>query len=160
MDPKRRYWFIKVGYNYRMTNVQAALGLAQLEKINWHMGMRKKVAELYYDNLKPLSQFIELPIEKEWAHHSFWMFSILLKNSVKISRDRFMKLLSMEGIETRPVFYPVTDMPPYKNISEKFPIAKKIAARGINIPTHAGLTKQDIQYITKIIKKYCFKFSK
>lgn len=160
MDPKRRYWFIKVGYNYRMTNVQAALGLAQLEKINWHMRMRRKVAELYYNNLKPLSQLIELPIEKEWARHSFWMFSILLKNSVKISRDRFMQLLLMDGIETRPVFYPVTDMPPYKNITEKFPIAKKIAARGINIPTHAGLTKQDIQYISKIIKKYCFQYSK
>ena len=160
MDQSRRYWFIKVGYNYRMTNIQAAIGLAQLEKIKWHMDMRKKVAKLYYQNLKPLSQFIELPIEKEWASHSFWMFSIFLKNSVNISRDKFMQLLQKEGIDTRPVFYPVTDMPPYKNTNDEFPVAKKISARGINLPTHAGLKKQDIQYIADIIKRYCFQFSK
>ncbi len=160
MDPKRRYWFIKIGYNYRMTNIQAAIGLAQLEKVNWHMRMRKKIAKLYYLKLKSLSEFIQLPIEKKWANHSFWMFSIFLKNSVKISRDKFMQLLLKEGIETRPVFYPVTDMPPYKNIKEIFPIAKKIATRGINLPTHAGLTKQDVQYIADVIKRYCSQFFK
>lgn len=160
MNPKRRYWFLKVGYNYRMTNIQAAIGLAQLEKVDWHMNMRKRVAKLYYENLKSISQFVELPIEKKWAKHSYWMFSIFLKNSVKLTRDKFMQLLQKEGIETRPVFYPVTDMPPYKNIDEKFPVAGKIAARGINLPSHAGLTKKDILYISDSIKRNCIKFSK
>lgn len=158
MNPKRRYWFITIGYNYRMTNIQAALGLAQLEKINWHLKMRKKIAKLYYKSLKSVSQFIDLPIEKKWASHSFWMFSIILKDSIKIKRDKFMFLLKKESIETRPVFYPVTDMPLYK-ISEKFPIAKKVSERGINLPTHAGLTSSDILYIISKIKKICQKFS-
>lgn len=159
MNPKRRYWFLKVGYNYRMTNIQAAIGLAQLEKINWHMRMRKKVARLYYKNLKPLSKYLELPTEKKWASHSFWMFSVLLKNSIKISRNKFMQILLKSGVETRPVFYPLTDMPPFKNETEKFLVAKQIAARGMNLPTHSKLTNENIKYITNMIKKICLKFS-
>lgn len=160
MDPKHRYWFIKVGYNYRMTNIQAAIGLAQLEKVSWHMAIRKKVAKLYYQNLRPLSQFVELPIEKEWATHSFWMFSIMLKDNVKISRDEFMQRLADKGVETRPVFYPMHIMPPYSNKRTKFPVAEKIAERGLNIPTHALLTEVDIKYISSCIKEICLSYKK
>ncbi len=159
MDPKRRYWFIEVGYNYRMTNIQAAIGLAQLEKVKWHMGMRNKIAKLYYKHLSGLKDYVELPVVKEWATHSFWMFSILIKDNVKISRDELMKLLSEKGIETRPVFYPMHIMPPYFIKNAKFSIAEKIAERGLNIPTHALLKEQDIEYISSCIKDICLRYS-
>lgn len=159
-DPKRRYWFIVTGYNYRMTNIQAAVGLAQLEKINWHMKMRRKIASLYDRYLKELSGYVDLPIEENWAKHSYWMYSILLKDNLKISRDNFMNLMAKKGIETRPVFYPMHVMPPFYAEKESFPVAEKISSRGINIPTHALLTKNDIKYISRVIKDICLKFGK
>jgi len=160
MDPKRRYWFIEVGYNYRMTNIQAAIGLAQLEKVKWHMSMRQKIAKLYYKYLTPLSQYIDLPIVEKWGTHSFWMFSIFLKDNLKISRDEFMKQLLGKGVETRPFFYPMHVMPPYLNKKIKFPVAEKVAERGLNIPTHALLTEDDIKYISSCIKEICLSYKK
>jgi perosamine synthetase len=155
MDPERRYWFPAIGYNYRMTNIQAAIGLAQLENISWHLDKRKEIANLYYMHLRELYDYIELPKEKEWARHSFWMFSILLKDFTKVSRDDFMQLLGKDGIETRPVFYPMHVMPLYRESNENFPVATRIASRGLNLPTHALLTEEDINYIAARIKKHC-----
>lgn len=159
-DPNRRYWFIEVGYNYRMTNIQAAIGLAQLENVKWHMNMRKKIAKWYYKHLSSLSEYIELPIQKNWASHSYWMYSILLKDSVKIRRDKFMELLTADGIETRPVFYPMHVMPPYLNKKLKFPVAEGISQRAINIPSHALLKESNIMFISSCIKKVCLRSNK
>lgn len=160
MDPQRRYWFQIVGYNYRMTNIEAAIGLAQLEKISWHLNKRREVADLYYKHLSELSDYIELPIEREWARHSFWMFSILLKDRVKISRDEFMGLLDSDGIETRPIFYPMHVMPPYFEKENNYPVANLVSSRGMNIPSHGLLSEEDIQYIASRVKKYCLQYLK
>lgn len=155
VDPNRRYWHPIIGYNYRMTNIEAAIGLGQLEKIDWHLQRRREVAEVYNKYLKKLQDYIQLPIEKKWAKHAFWMYSILLKDNVKISRDEFMSLLQQGGIETRPVFYPMHILPPYKELEPHYPIAEKIAARGLNLPTHGNLTEKDIIFIAKTIEKIC-----
>ncbi|MGH9611839.1 MAG: DegT/DnrJ/EryC1/StrS family aminotransferase, partial [Bryobacteraceae bacterium] len=81
MDLKRRYWFPIVGYNYRMTNIEAALGLAQLERVEEHLDRREAVAGWYNRHLSDLSNFITLPSVMDWAHHVFWMYTILLKDS-------------------------------------------------------------------------------
>ena len=156
VDPGRRYWFPIIGYNYRMTNIQAAIGLAQLEKFSWHLSKRREIANMYYKYLDELTGFIELPVEKEWARHSFWMFSILLRDSVKVSRDEFMQLLEKDGIETRPIFYPMHILPPYEEKAVNFPVATRVASRGLNLPTHALLKEKDIIYIAARIKKYCW----
>ncbi len=155
VSSKKRYWFLKVGYNYRMTNIQAALGLAQLEKIDTHLATRRKIANLYFENFKDVKEYISLPVEKHWAKHVFWMFTILLKDNVKISRDKFMLKLQKRGIETRPIFYPIHLLPPYKNGKESYPRAEKISERGISLPTHAGLTAKDISYIAHQVKSIC-----
>jgi perosamine synthetase len=155
MDTVKRYWHPVVGYNYRMTNIQAAIGLGQLENISWHLKKRREIVDLYYKYLENLSEYIKFQAEKNWAIHSYWMFSILLKDTVKVSRNKFIELLKIDGIETRPVFYPVHTMPPYKETEEKYPIAEKLSKRGINLPTHALLKEEDIAYISIKIKKYC-----
>lgn len=159
MDPNRRYWFPMIGYNYRMTNIEAAIGLAQLEDVTWHLSKRQEIANLYHQYLQDSVNLIELPVEKEWASHSFWMYSILLKDTVKISRDEFMKLLEEAGIETRPVFYPMHVMPPYKEAEENYPVAVYIASRGINLPTHGLLTSEDIAFISNKIIECCRRHS-
>ena len=148
MDPNWRYWFPLVGYNYRMTNVAAAIGLAQLEKVEWHLHHRLEVVEWYRDQLRGVSD-VTCQCEKEWARHVYWMFNIVLGDNMPSSRDDVMVHLQDCGIETRPVFYPMHILPPYRNSSQKdrFPVAERIARQGVTLPTWAGLSKEDVQFI-------------
>ncbi|MGD1090980.1 MAG: DegT/DnrJ/EryC1/StrS family aminotransferase [Bryobacteraceae bacterium] len=155
MDPQRRYWFPVVGYNYRMTNIQAAIGLAQMENIEQHLSARVRVSSLYYRYLKPYEQFIELPVEETWAHHAFWMYTVLLKPNVFMDRDLVMEKLAADGIETRPVFYPMHTLPPYCAGTRAFPVAERLSRWGISLPTHALLSEGDVAYIAKRLGAIC-----
>jgi len=152
MDPKRRYWFPIIGYNYRMTNIQAAIGLAQLEKADWHIYRRREVASWYYKRLKEV-QGLTLPVEKEWAKNVYWMFSVVLDDGILLGRDEVMAALREQGIETRPFFYPMHTLPPYRNLAEKdyFSVAEGLAARGINLPTWAGLQERDVDFVCEAL---------
>lgn len=156
MDPNRRYWFPVIGYNYRMTNIQAALGLAQLEKIDASLAYRLKIASWYNDALSDLSDKVILPKQAPWARHVYWMYNIFLREGNEAKRDIVMHKLDQLGIETRPVFYPMHEMPPYKELSS-FPIADSWSKSGINLPTHELLKREDIKLIAKslnsILKK-------
>lgn len=157
MDPARRYWFPTIGYNYRMTNIQAAIGLGQVENIQWHLSKRREVSDGYFKHLKGLTDFLDLPKEQSWARHSYWMFSVLLKETVQMTRDDFMKALGNLGIETRPLFYPMHVLPPYAEKNSTYPVADVLAARGLNLPTHAMLTEEDIAYVADSIRSVCEK---
>lgn len=153
MDPARRYWFTMVGYNYRMTNIEAALGLAQLEQIEKHLDRRRAVAELYRRHLP--EALVELPCEEDWARHAFWMFTVRVKPEARIGRDELMECLHGDGIETRPVFYPMHLMPVYEEPCASYPVAEDIARRGLSLPTHGLLTEEDVVYIGKSIERAC-----
>jgi perosamine synthetase len=155
MEPGRRYWFPIVGNNFRMTNIQAALGLAQTENIDFHLSKRRKVAAWYNQHLAGLREEIELPVEESWAHHSFWIYTILLKQGQESDRDGCMAALAEDGIETRPVFYPMHLMPPYREADGSYPVAESLARRGINLPTHGLLTEEDIVFIAGRLRKVC-----
>ncbi len=155
MDPKRRYWFPIVGYNYRMTNVAAAIGLAQLENMDVHLQKRREIAAGYLKSLAGLSEYLDFQHEQTWARHTYWMFSILLKKRVPFNRDEFMRKLAEVGVETRPVFYPMHEMPPYFEPAGPYPVATDLASRGINLPTHGKLTQEDIDYIAQQITVLC-----
>lgn len=153
MDPNKRYWHNIVAYNYRMTNMQAAVGLAQLENIEWHLGERKRVSDLYKKYLKELSEYIQVSKEMEFGNHVYWMYSIILKDNVNMERDDFMRKMEEDGIEMRPLFYPMHTMPPYYEESGDYPVANYLGSRGINLPTHSLLTEEDIKFIVNCIKK-------
>lgn len=153
MDPNKRYWHTELAYNYRMTNMQAAVGLAQLENIEWHLSERQRVAELYKKHFASLEEYVQLPKEMEWGHHVYWMFSIILKDNAQINRDELMKKLDEKGIETRPLFYPMHVMPPYYEETTEYGTAVKVASRGINLPTHSLLAEDDIKYIVECVKE-------
>jgi perosamine synthetase len=152
MDPTRRYWFPIVGYNYRMTNVAAAIGLAQLEKYAWHAERRLQVARWYQEefaNDRRLSWQVTQPN----ATHIFWIFTVLVDEKFAASRDDLMRQLREQQIETRPVFYPMHQLPPYLvgPESERFPVADSIAARGINLPTWSGVTREDVSHVARTL---------
>lgn len=146
----REYFHDIIGYNYRMTNICAAIGCAQLEKANDLISKKILIAKWYEENLK------ELPIvfhsETENIKHSFWMISILLKDSDE--RDKIRILLKENGIETRPTFYPVHLMPMYFNNEITLPIAEELGNRGINLPSYPELEYKDVDYICNKIKAF------
>lgn len=160
MDPSRRYWFPIIGYNYRMTNIAAAIGLAQLEKVEWHIERRREIAQWYNERLRNMP-LLTLPVEKEWARNVYWMFSVVLHEKLSIERDVVMAALAKEGVETRPIFYPMHTLPPYRRLArgQRFPVAERIASRGMNLPTWAGLTQKDVELVCTTLKK-CIKKSK
>lgn len=148
MDPNRRYWFSVVGYNYRMTNIAAAIGLAQLEKVDWHIGRRREIATRYIEHLKDVKG-IALQPEKPWAYNVYWMISAVLSENLLTSRDYVVSELAELGIETRPFFYPMHTLPIYRELAKgrSFPVADRLAARGINLPSSAALCEEDIDFV-------------
>jgi len=154
MDPNRRYWFNVIGYNYRMTNIEAAIGLAQLENVSEHIAARRRVAGWYEEYLQGLEDYLIPQKQTEGAKSVWWMYSMLLTQKAKLSRDELMTYLAGDNIETRPLFYPMHIMPPYYDEKANCPVAENIALRGINLPTHALLSKGDVEFICTRIKHY------
>lgn len=154
MDPERRYWFPVVGYNYRMMNIPAAIGLAQLERAGWHVGRRREVAAAYLRLLRGVPS-LRRQAESEWAEHAYWMFTVILGDEAAASRDRVMERLNEHGIETRPVFYPIHQLPPYRDAArgEDFPVAESLARRGVSLPTWAGLSADDVSYVCERLRE-------
>ena len=152
MREDKKYWHDEVGFNYRMTNLQAAVGVAQLERIEWFLNRKRRNAHIYSEYLSDVEEIV-LPIEKDWAKNVFWMYTIILReNSIRISRDALISALAEKGIETRPVFYPLHQMPPYRE-SGSYPNAEYISAMGLNLPSGVTLEEEDIEYICKAIKR-------
>lgn len=146
----REYWHDVIGYNYRMTNICAAIGLAQLERIDSIIERKIRIAMLYQQRLKDLP--ISFHHQQSDSFHSYWMISILVNDITQ--RDPLREHLAQKGIETRPLFYPVHTMPMYAQKFQKFPIAENLGWRGINLPSYPDLTDEQIMYITDSITAF------
>jgi len=149
MDPRKRYWHPVIGYNYRMTNVAAAIGLGQLEKVDWHLERRATVAHWYDKALSGISG-VRWQSESDWSKRIYWMFSVTIDGDER-DRDAVMSHLNDAGIETRPLFYPLHLLPPYQKQGENAgcPVAERIALSGFSLPTWAGLTNDDVNYVAE-----------
>jgi perosamine synthetase len=152
-DPERRYWFPVVGYNYRMTNIAAAIGLAQLERIDWHLGRRREIASWYREELAE-EEGIELSPEEPWAKSAFWINCAVVDEGRFGGRDDLMLRLDEAGIETRPFFYPLHTLPMYRADNERnsFPVAEDLARRGLNLPSSATLTRDEVAYVCERLR--------
>jgi perosamine synthetase len=149
LDPRRRYWHSVVGYNYRMTNVAAALGLAQLEQIDKLLEARVRLAHWYRAQLERLDDKVLLQTAAPETRPVLWMQIVILRNGDEAERDAVMRKLDTAGIETRPVFYPMHLLPPYWDDARLYPNATRCASRGINLPTHGQLTEADVKRICR-----------
>jgi len=152
MTPKRKYWHDRIGFNYRMTNLQAALGVAQIKKLDDIICKKRMIAEGYQKKFEELEtkKLITCHPEMPWAKNTYWMYSILIEKNFPISRDTLVKRLEEENIETRPFFYPLHVFPMY-NTGKKFPISEELSKKGINLPSSANLEEREIHHITEKI---------
>ncbi len=146
----REYWHDVVGYNYRMTNIQAAIGLAQLERADEFIGRKRNLAARYTAALKGLP--VEVHKEARDTVHSYWMFSILVERAEQ--RDALREHLAKDGIETRPLFYPMHTMPMYAHNYRKHAVAEDLAWRGINLPSWPGLSDKQVATIVGSVRSF------
>ena len=158
MDPQRRYYFPVTGYNFRMTNVQAALLCAQLERHEKILGQRKQVFAAYQERLTGVAG-IGLQPRAPWAEPAPWLFSIVVdEKAYGRTRDELAALLAEDGIETRPFFVPLHKLPPFREASrergEYLPETDRLAERGLNLPTYNTLAVADIDYVTDRIRAH------
>ena len=151
MDPDRRYWHSVLGYNYRMTNIQAALGVAQMERINQIVKQKRRNAILYNKGLQDISG-ITLPPEAAWARNIYWLYSILIdEEEFGMSSKELRSQLKERGIETRPLFPPVHQQPIY-NTGQSLPVCEMLAHCGLSLPSSVNLNWNEIERITGEIR--------
>lgn len=147
---QREYWHDRIGFNYRMTNICAAIGVAQMQKIDAIVERKQALAETYMQVLD------DCPVEIHPAigpvRHSYWMVSILVPQANQ--RDTLRQYLAEKGIETRPLFYPIHTLPIYPGQPGDFPVAEDIAARGLNLPSYPDLRDAEVLEIGNAVKEF------
>jgi perosamine synthetase len=149
MSPDRRYWHPVLGYNYRLTNLQAALGVAQMERVDEILASKRRIAETYGEHLGGLPG-LRLPAEAPWASSVHWLYSVLIdEEAFGMSRDRVMDALSSEA-ETRPLFPPLHRQPIYDR-GERLPVAEQLAATGLSLPSAPGLPPEEVRRVASLL---------
>jgi perosamine synthetase len=149
MSPEKRYWHERMGFNYRMTNLQAAVGCAQMEEIDTFLKRRRALYEGYVERLADV-QGLRLNREAEGTTNSFWMICAEIDDADANTRDRICAALHGHGVDTRPYFYPMSEMPYLE--SAPTPVAHSAAGRGFNLPTYLNLNESDLDYICMALK--------
>ncbi len=145
MSKKRRYWHDILGYNYRLTNIQAAIGVAQMEQIDNFIEIKRRNAALYNSLLGGMNG-ITPPPEADGCKNVYWMYSVLIEDDFGISRDEVMLRLKEKGVDTRSFFYPLHQLPMYKS-EDIYPVTNKLAHRGISLPSAVTLKESDIRTV-------------
>jgi len=144
MSPTQRYFHDERGYNYRITNLQAAIGVAQLERIDDFLGRRAEIFDWYSQEI-PSSDRLRLNRVKNWAKSSYWMICLEVDTFDVAKRDEFMKRLKSRGIDSRPYFCTMSAMPMYRQAP--LPTAARKAQIGLNLPSFYELTREDVRRI-------------
>ena len=149
--PEKRFYHTDIGHNYRMTNLQAAVGVAQMKQIDEFVERKRRMARLYNELLCDLP--IQLPNEKQWAKNVYWMYGIVLNNEVSLDTYQCMQKLLEKGIETRSFFIGMHEQPIFHKSgffqNESYPVSERISRRGFYLPSGQAITDQQITYIAK-----------
>lgn len=151
-DDELHFWHQYVGYNFRMTNLQAAIGCAQLERVEEMIALRRRNAKLYIKLLQDIPG-IRLPIERKEVVNTYWMFNILLDDTFPLSRDHLRQKLADHGIETRTFFIPLHLQPIYfeKKKIQAYPVANTLSRYGLYLPSSSTLLPETVEFITSVI---------
>lgn len=155
-SPKRRFIHEEIGFNYRMTNLQAALGLAQLEEVKKYIEKKRWIASVYNKELSKIPN-IEIPHEYPWAKSVYWMYALKTKKESPTTKNKLRKRLSTLGVDTRDFFYPLHQQPALRRLGlfkgERYPISTDLSTRGFYIPSGLALTERQIQTVINAIRK-------
>lgn len=155
MNPSRRYWHDVIGFNYRITNIQSAIGLGQIEKAKKLVEAKRSIANTYIKYLQDLNE-VKLPNESVDVLNSYWLFTVILDSKYRELRNSIIEKLALRGIEARPIFYPLHQMPPYKRYANDkitYHVSTEISECGISLPSATTLSNEDIKLVCKALKE-------
>ncbi|MBI2251641.1 MAG: DegT/DnrJ/EryC1/StrS family aminotransferase [Armatimonadetes bacterium] len=151
---KKRFLHYHLGNNFRMSNIQAAIGLAQLERIDKFIKRKREIAYKYNQIFKNIPG-ITLPPEKPWAKNVYWMYGILINGKSGMRRDKIMEKLKNQGIETRQFFIPMHMQPVFKKMgffkNLRLPVSENLARQGLYLPTGVNLKDKEIEFIGRTL---------
>jgi perosamine synthetase len=158
---ERHFWHKYVGFNYRMTNLQAAVGVAQVEQMATFIENRRRNAELYTRLLKEIPGIVTPP-EASNVRNVFWMYSILVEDEFGLTRDQLRAELAKHGVETRTFFIPMHLQPVYYEQfkGQRYPVAEMLCQRGMYLPSASSLTELQIRYIVDMVQQAHFESKK
>lgn len=156
-SPKKRYVHEELGYNLRMTNLQAAVGCAQLERIEETVKKKRKIGQLYNEMFRDV-EGLQLPlVSTDYAENIYWVYGMVLTDDVPIDAEEMMKLLRAEGIGSRGFFWPMHEQPVFQKMGlfagEHYPVAERLARRGFYVPSGLTITEDDQAYVAETVKK-------
>lgn len=156
-DLDRRFMFVRLGYSYRVGEIEGALGLAQIERKDEIMGQRHANAKYLIEKLRKYEDDLQLPIHEDNVEHTYMMFPIVIKKESNIERKNFVEYLEKHNIETRPML-PLLNQPVYikkfGELENEYPVAQYIDSNGFYIGCHHGLTQSELDYIVSTICEY------
>lgn len=152
----KRFIHEEIGWNYRMTNLQAALGVAQMEKLDYHVKRKREIGKKYQNLLGNSANFTLALETTSYAQNIYWIVGILLADHIENDADFFIDKLSQLGIGCRPFFYPMHLQPVFTKMglftNERYPNSEKLYYRGFYIPSGLGILDSDIEYVSKMVK--------
>lgn len=151
-SPKMHFWHKKLAWNLNMSSLQAALGLAQLERMDELMKKRRANAAYYTRALKELNDHLIFPSEKKGAKSIFWMYGLIIKKPGL--RDKLMDWLWQNGVETRTYFFPMHWQPLYRERRGKYPVADWLGKNGLYLPSSSNIKRRDQDRVIGLIKKF------
>ncbi|HEX9902352.1 MAG TPA: aminotransferase class I/II-fold pyridoxal phosphate-dependent enzyme [Acidobacteriota bacterium] len=154
-SPERRFLHTELAYNYRMTNVQAAIGLAQLEEVERFIDLKQKMAQAYGQRLSAVKG-LTLPRQMPWARSVYWMYAVLVEKDFGMSREQLMTGLLARGVDTRTFFIPVHEQPVFQNeaaaAGESFPVSTELSRKGFYLPSGLALTLDQIDNVCRAVE--------
>jgi perosamine synthetase len=152
---KQRFLHDELGYNFRLTNLQAALGVGQIERMGSIIDRKRAIAAAYSNRLKDLPG-ISLPVEEPWANSVYWVYGIVLDQTTRLTAQQMMDRLKGSGIETRPFFLGMHEQPVFQQMGlfakERYPVAENLARMGFYIPSGLTITEQQLEMVADAVR--------
>ncbi|MEM4395455.1 MAG: DegT/DnrJ/EryC1/StrS family aminotransferase [Thermoplasmata archaeon] len=154
----KMFWNTEVAYKYKMSSMQAALGLAQLERIEDLIEKKRQIFRWYQEELSDFSG-ITLNYEAPHTKNTYWMVTVILDKRFGLTKDRLMQLMGEYGIDCRPFFHPLSSLPAYDHLEEakrariRNKVSYDISPYGINLPSALNLTREQVKYVCNVLKR-------
>jgi perosamine synthetase len=155
-QPQRRFYHERLGYNFRLTNLQAALGLGQVERIEAIVARKRWMGQEYTRRLKDIAG-LQLPVEEPWARNVYWMYGVVLAEETGMDAVRFAHRLRDLGVETRPFFLGMHEQPVFHErgwfIKERYPVAERLARQGLYLPSGVALNESQLEQVCQAVRE-------
>jgi perosamine synthetase len=157
-DPARRFWHSELGWNYRMTAMQAALGIPQVRRLSDLVERKRRIGRTYEVAFRGFSQFEMAPVATPYVENGYWVFALVVSRSAGFTRDEFMAALAEDGIATRTFFYGLHQQPVLlkRGLVDpiSLPVTESLAGRGMYLPSGLGLTAADQERVIERVRSF------